>query len=144
MIANSRLPKITFLRKYKLKGAVHKGRPRSRKFVQCGNFRDKGVGVLQMRTSALIDAKNFGHFEIYSVSARTRSEGVQPVRTFSGQGKGGHFLRFCADVLYERPQSLWLVQVLLTLLYAFEKWDALHRNKILFLLDHLCDKNVYI
>jgi len=29
-------------------------------------------GVLQMRMSALLDSKNFGFFEIYGVSARTR------------------------------------------------------------------------
>jgi len=34
-----------------------------------------------MRTSALFGAKNFGFFEIYDVSARTRKEGIEPMRT---------------------------------------------------------------
>jgi len=37
-----------------------------------------------MRKSALFGAKNFGFFEIYGVSARTR-RGVAPVQTFFGQ-----------------------------------------------------------
>jgi len=41
-------------------------------FIQCGNFMAKGGrGALQMRTSALFDAKNFGFFEIYGVSTWT-------------------------------------------------------------------------
>jgi len=35
-----------------------------------------GGGGLQMRTSALFGAKNFGFFEIYGVSARTRGGGL--------------------------------------------------------------------
>jgi len=31
--------------------------------------------------------KNYRFFEIYSVSAQTRGEGVEPVRTFCGQGR---------------------------------------------------------
>jgi len=41
----------------------------------------RGEGVLQMRMSALFGAKNFGFFEIYGVSARTRGEGVNFVQT---------------------------------------------------------------
>jgi len=37
-----------------------------------------------MRTSALFGAKTFGCFEIFGVSARVK--GVEPVRTFCGQG----------------------------------------------------------
>jgi len=37
-----------------------------------------------MRTSALFGAKNFEFFEIYNVSARTRWEGVEPLRLFCG------------------------------------------------------------
>jgi len=37
-----------------------------------------------MRTSALFGAKTFKFFEIYGVTARTRREGVCPVRTFCG------------------------------------------------------------
>jgi len=33
-----------------------------------------------VHTSALFCAKNFGSFEIYGVSARTREEEVEPVR----------------------------------------------------------------
>jgi len=43
-----------------------------------------------MWTSALFSAKNIGFFKIYGVSARTR--GIEPVRTFCGQGRrGGQF-----------------------------------------------------
>jgi len=58
-------------------------------------------GSIQMRTSALFGAKNFGFFEIYGVSARAR--GVEPVRTFFGHGEGVNFSRFYADVFYGRP-----------------------------------------
>jgi len=56
-------------------GAVHKGRPHSggRGFVECGHFADKERGVLQMRTSALFDAKNFGFLEILSVKYTIQS-----------------------------------------------------------------------
>jgi len=50
--------------------------------------------VLQMRTF------NFVFFESYGVS--TRTGGVEPVRTFLGQGED-NFSRFCADVLHGRP-----------------------------------------
>jgi len=51
--------------------------------------------------------KKFEFFEIYSVSVRTRGEGVEPVQTFYGQGgQGVNFSRFCADILYERPLIL--------------------------------------
>jgi len=60
-----------------------------------------------MRTFALFGAKNIKFFEIYSVSARQRGEGVEPVRTFYGQGGSGvNFSRFFADVLYGRPRTL--------------------------------------
>jgi len=50
-----------------------------------------------MRTSLLFGAKNFGFFEIYGVSARTRgfSQG--------GQGWGQFFLWFCVDVFHGWP-----------------------------------------
>jgi len=47
-----------------------------------------------MRTSALFNANNFGFFEIYGVTLRTR--GIEPVRI---RGKGVNFSRFCVDVL---------------------------------------------
>jgi len=65
--------------------------------VQCG----QGEGVLQMRTSALFGAINF---EIYGVSARTRRRGVEPVRTFFGQGGGGQFFAIlCGRLLWTAP-----------------------------------------
>jgi len=54
-----------------------------------------------MQTSALFNAINLGFFEIYGVSARTREEGVEPVRIFGGQGEV-NFSRFCADVFCGR------------------------------------------
>jgi len=50
-------------------------------------------GVFQMRTPSLFDAKNFGFFEIYGVSARTRGEGLSQGGHFSDKGGGGQF--FC-------------------------------------------------
>jgi len=44
--------------------------------------------------------KNIGFFEIYDVSAWTRREGVEPVRTSE---RKINFLRFCADVFYGQP-----------------------------------------
>jgi len=69
-------------------------------FVQCGHFSDKGGGGLQMRMSALFDAKNFGFFEIYGVSARTRGEGLSQCGHFSD--KEANFSHFCANVFYGR------------------------------------------
>jgi len=57
-------------------------------------FRTRGEVALQMRTSALFVQKNFGFFEIYGVSARTR---------------GVNFSRFCAEAFYGRPLTdYWL------------------------------------
>jgi len=56
-----------------------------------------------MRTSALFDAKNFGFFEIYGVSARNKGEGVQPVRTFSGQEEGSIFRDFVRTSVIDGP-----------------------------------------
>jgi len=64
-------------------------------------LRTKGEGFIQMRTSALFGAKNIGFFEIYGVSARTRKEGVEPVRTFFGKGEGGQFFAIlCVRLLW--------------------------------------------
>jgi len=63
-------------------------------------LRIRRKGVLQMRTSSLYDAKKFGFFKIFGVSARTRR--VEPVQTFYRR-EGVNFSRFCADVLYGRP-----------------------------------------
>jgi len=46
-------------------------------------------GFFKCRHQYFFDAKNFGFFEIYGVSARTRGEGVEPVQKFFGQvGRG--------------------------------------------------------
>jgi len=59
-----------------------------------------------MRTSALFGEKRFRFFEIYGVFARTR--GVEPVRTFCGQGgRLVNFSRFCADAFYGRPLIIY-------------------------------------
>jgi len=49
---------------------------------------------------------NLRFFEIYGVSARIRWVGAKVTRShrhFSNKGGGVNFLRFCADVFYERP-----------------------------------------
>jgi len=83
------------------KEAVLKRRPQSggRGLVQCGQG-----AVIQMRTSALFGAKNFGFFEINGVSARTRDEGsFEPVRTFCGQGEGSIFHDFVRTSFMDDP-----------------------------------------
>jgi len=60
-----------------------------------------------MRTSALFEAKNFGFFEIYGVSARTRGEEVEPVRTFFGQeGRVSIFRDFVRTSFMDGPLAL--------------------------------------
>jgi len=72
-------------------------------------YGQEGRGVLQMRTSALLDAKNFGFFEFYGVSVRTR--GVEPVRTFFGQGGGGQFsMILCGRLLWTAPNNKFAVK----------------------------------
>jgi len=66
-------------------------------------FFGQGGGVLQMHMSALFGANNFGFFEIYGVSARTRRRGGESVRTHFRQKGGGHFFA----ILCGRP--LWTV-----------------------------------
>jgi len=88
------------------KRPVHKRRPQSgRGFVQCGHFSEKGGGGFCKcgRPQCLVQ-KNFGFFEFFGVSARTRVEGgwasADILRT-----KGVNFSRFCADVFYGRTLS---------------------------------------
>jgi len=56
-----------------------------------------------MRTYALFGAKNFGFFEIYGVSARTRKEGLSQCGHFSNNGEGVNFSRFCTDFFNGLP-----------------------------------------
>jgi len=57
-----------------------------------------------LRTGGSSDARNFGFFEIYGVPARTREEGVKPVRTFCKQEGGGHFFAIlCGRLLWTAP-----------------------------------------
>jgi len=60
--------------------------------------------------SGLFGAKNFGFFEIYSVSARIR--GVEPVRTFSRQrGRGQSFVVLCGRLLWTAPNYYQLKKI---------------------------------
>jgi len=54
--------------------------------------------------------KNFGFFEFMVCPHGQGRRGVEPVRTFFGQGgrKGVVFSRFCADVVYGRPQTIFV------------------------------------
>jgi len=59
-----------------------------------------------MRTSALLGAKDSGFFENYGESAWTR--GVEPVRSFCGQGGGGPFFAIlCGRLLWTGPNTLY-------------------------------------
>jgi len=56
-----------------------------------------------MWTFALFVAKNFGFFEIYGMSVRTRGEEFKPVRTFFGQGGVKLFEILCGRLLWTTP-----------------------------------------
>jgi len=56
-----------------------------------------------MRTSAFFRQKNFGFFEMFSVSARTRGRGFSQCRHFSDKEGGVNFSQFCPDIFYGRP-----------------------------------------
>jgi len=79
--------------------------------VQCGHFTDKGSFICGR--PHFLAKKNFGFFEIYGVSVRTRGEGgLSQCGHFSNKGGGEvNFSRFCADVFYGRPlmnKQSWL------------------------------------
>jgi len=95
-------------RQFKWLGVVHKGRPHSggEGYVQCRHLADKGGGgVLQIRTSALFDVKNFRFFKIYGVPARTRGREVETVRTFFELGveRGSIFRDFVRTSFMDGP-----------------------------------------
>jgi len=79
-------------------GAVHKGRPQSGGERVCPVWTLFGQG--QMRTSTLFGAKNFGFFETYGVSARTR--GMRGWASLQTRGRDQYFA-----ILYGR--LLWTV-----------------------------------
>jgi len=59
-----------------------------------------------MRTSVLFGAKNLGFFEIYGGSTRTK--GVEPVRTFCGQGGGASIVPdFVQTSFMDGPLHVW-------------------------------------
>jgi len=63
-------------------------------------------GVLQMRTSALFEAKILD-FSKFIVCSHGKGEGDEPVRIFCRQGGGGvNISRICVDVFYGRPLIL--------------------------------------
>jgi len=66
------------------------------------------IEIFQMRTSALIRAKNFGFFGLYGVYAiaRTKEKGVEPVQT---RGGGGEFFAALWDLFYGRPLSAYFI-----------------------------------
>jgi len=49
-------------------------------------MRTRGEERLEMPTFALFGAKNFGFFEIYGMSARTRGERLSQCENFAGEG----------------------------------------------------------
>jgi len=61
-----------------------------------------------MRATVFFGAKNFRFFEIYGVSARTTGEGVEPVRTFFGQERGGQFFEILYGRLCARPLNTFM------------------------------------
>jgi len=102
---------------------------RSQGVVQCGHFTDK-LG-LQMRTSALFDAKNFGFFEIYGVSVRTKGVRTycRQCRHFADKGEREvNFSRVCADVFYGQP-LVRLLSVSAGLLFTVDIRAAIQLSK---------------
>jgi len=89
-------------------GAVHKRRPQlggGGGFVQCEYFVDKGEGGSSDVDVHIFWRKNFEFFEIYGVFVRWYGQGrrgVEPVRTFFGQGGRGQFF-----VILRGRRSLW-------------------------------------
>jgi len=64
-------------------------------------FFGQGRGVLQIRAFVLFEAKSSDIFEIYGLSARTREEGVEPVRTM---GRGSIYCDFVCTSFTDGPQ----------------------------------------
>jgi len=59
--------------------AVHKRRPQ--------------LGGVSSADVCIFDAKSFGFFEMYGVSVWSREKGVEPEKTFFGQGGRVNFVR---------------------------------------------------
>jgi len=86
-----------------------------------------------MRTSALSDAKYIEFFLIYGVSARTG--GVEPVRTFYGQGEKRQFFAIlCGRPLWMTPYKLFQMHFFnfqmsnaCNALKYFNKFQELHK-----------------
>jgi len=100
-----------------LLGAVHKRRPQSAELsnVQCEHFSDK-------EDSSDADVRTFWRKKLpifrNLLCVRTdKVEGVEPVRTFFGQG-GSIFSQFCADVLYGLPLTNIFLQIQPSQLWA--------------------------
>jgi len=53
-----------------------------------------------MRTSVLLAQKTYDFSKFIVCPHGKEGKRVEPVRAFFGQGGGGHFSRFCADVFY--------------------------------------------
>jgi len=67
-------------------------------------LRTKERGVFRCGRPNFLVQKTWDIFEIYGVSARTREEGVEPVRIFCGQGGRGQFFAiFCGRLLWMTP-----------------------------------------
>jgi len=66
-----------------------------------------------MRTSTLFKPKNFGFFENFGMSARTKGRGVEPVPTFFEQGVGQFFAILCGCLLRTAPKGDYLIIKLL-------------------------------
>jgi len=86
---------------------VHIGRTQSGGVCPVRTFCGQRGGILQMRTSALFDAKTPDFLKFIVCPYGQGKKGVEPVRTFCGQGgRGSIFRNFFADVFYGRPFSL--------------------------------------
>jgi len=79
--------------------AVHKRGLQSGRLSGADIFQKRWRGNSSDADAALFEAKNFGFFEIYGVSALTRGKGLNQC----GQGEEVNFSRFCATSFVDIP-----------------------------------------
>jgi len=74
-----------------------------------------------MRSSALFDAKNFG-FSKFMVCRMDKVEEIELVRC--GKWRGCQIFRFCADIFYARPLTLYNIHNKTKKIFFWRIWYA--------------------
>jgi len=101
--------------------AVHKRRPHGGRGCPARKICEQGRGI-QMWTSAVFGAKNFGFFESYGVPARTRGVNLNQVQIFFGQGERSIFRDFVRTSLRMAPYSTYESKNPVIFKRAFNSW----------------------